>query len=144
MLNNPENVTSTMIVLDTMNKNTIFVHAHEVKFSFSDFVEKVSIFDHKYINNTNINMAIAVLLSPKSSLYDLQKPRYGHAVFAPGVKKGRGHPEHMVRVHIVYQGDSGPGTPQLPPCSLKSSGQRNAFSTWVCYSNIKQKSRSTR
>ena len=38
-----------------------------------------------------------------------------------GAKKGRGHAEHLVRVHIVYQGDYGSETSQVAPCSVKTS-----------------------
>ena len=60
-------------------------------------------------------MLIAVSLSPSGSLYDLQKPRYKITLLAPRRKNGRGPPEHLVRIHIVYHHDYGSETPQLQP-----------------------------
>ena len=48
-------------------------------------------------------------------------------------KKGRGHAEHLVRVHIVYQGDYGSETSQVAPCSVKTSVNWNAHSIPACY-----------
>ena len=36
----------------------------------------------RVVISANINSTIAVILSPNSSLYDLQKPRYDIAIFA--------------------------------------------------------------
>ena len=36
----------------------------------------------RVVISANINSTIAVILSPKLSLYDLQKPRYDIAIFA--------------------------------------------------------------
>ena len=36
----------------------------------------------RFIISANINLYIAVILSPNLSLYDLQKPRYGVSIFA--------------------------------------------------------------
>ena len=36
----------------------------------------------RIVISANINSTIAVILSPNSSLYDLQKPRYNFSLFA--------------------------------------------------------------
>ena len=62
------------------------------KISFFEFYEKVSIWGLIDLNRANINMSIPVRLSPKQSLYDLQKPRYKITLLAPRRKNGRGPP----------------------------------------------------
>ena len=66
------------------------------------------------------NVIIAAILSPKS-LCDLEKPRYSSTGNARRGEKGRGHAEHLIRVHIVYLGDYGSKTSQVAPCSVKTS-----------------------
>ena len=45
----------------------------------------------RVVISANINLTIAVILSPNLTLYDLQKPRYRYHVIAPMPEKGRGH-----------------------------------------------------
>ena len=63
-------------------------------------------------------MLVAVILNPKSSLYDLQKPRYSSTGNA---RRGEKRAKHLVRVHIVNQGDYGSETSRVAPCSVKTS-----------------------
>ena len=53
-----------------------------------------------------------------------------------GAEKGRGHAEHLVRVHIVHQGDYGSEMYQVAPCSVKTYVHWNAHSIRACYSSI--------
>ena len=57
-------------------------------------------------------------------MYDFRSRDIAVLGMREGAKKGRGHAEHLVRVHIVYivyQGDYGSLTSQVAPCSVKTS-----------------------
>ena len=53
-----------------------------------------------------------------------------------GAKVGRGHAEHLVRVHILYQGDYGSETSQVSPCSVKTSVQSATLVHWLYYKMV--------
>ena len=50
--------------------------AHHVKTSFSQISRKIKVLEHMFVHNININVVFPHLLSPKSTLCDLQEPRY--------------------------------------------------------------------
>ena len=64
--------------------------------SFSRFTGKRKILELNIVISANINLPIAVILSPHLSLYDLQKPRYD---FRQGTatchKKGVAHRQNL-------------------------------------------------
>ena len=67
-------------LLDDIVKKTRFsayrdIASHDV-FSFSPFTRKRKVLELSVVISANINLHIAVILSPKTSLYDLQKLRY--------------------------------------------------------------------
>ena len=49
---------------------------------FSQINRKWQVLELKFVISANINLYIAVILSPKTSLYDLQKRRYDFRCFA--------------------------------------------------------------
>ena len=61
-----------------------------MKISFSEFFPKVIILGLNDLHSANINMCIAVILSPSLSLKVLQKLRYEFPTYAPNMKYGRG------------------------------------------------------
>ena len=54
--------------------------------SFSRFTRKRKVLELRVAISANINMHIPVILSPKSSLYDLQRPKYDFAINAIDAK----------------------------------------------------------
>ena len=54
------------------------IASHDV-FSISRFTRKRKVLELNVGISANINLHIAVILSPNSSLYDLQRPRYRYA-----------------------------------------------------------------
>ena len=54
----------------------------------------------RFIISANINLYIAVILSPNLSLYDLQKPRYDFFISRPRPKKGVVNLELIERARI--------------------------------------------
>ena len=59
---------------------------HHVKTSFSQISEKVKVLEYMFVHNTYIIVVFPHLLSPRSTLCDLQEPRYK----IPGLQSGRG------------------------------------------------------
>ena len=53
---------------------------------FSRFMRKRKVVELRVVISANINSGVAVILSPKWSLYDLQKPRYDFTLFRDFVR----------------------------------------------------------
>ena len=53
------------------------------KISFSQISQKLWALAHMLLHNSYINVAIAVILLYRKSLYDLQEPRYKNLIFVP-------------------------------------------------------------
>ena len=58
------------------------------EFSFLHFSQKVKVLELRVVVQTYINLHIPVILSPNSSLYDLQKRRYRFWLWAPNRNAG--------------------------------------------------------
>ena len=78
-----------------------------VFFCFSHFSPNVSHRKLQHLHSININLHIAVILSPSLSLYAFQKLRYKFPTYAPNIKYGRGHPrlaaQHAHLSYLSYQ-----------------------------------------
>ena len=66
-----------------------------MKIGFSEFSQKVSFLRHMLLSKSYINVVIAVVLSKKSSLYDLQRPTYPNGKQA--LKGGLENRSHRVQ-----------------------------------------------
>ena len=66
------------------------------------------------LHNANINVAIAVILLYRKTLYDLQEPRCKKSTLAPGGDYGRGSLGSVVEIQNVYLGDSVSVWPHTP------------------------------
>ena len=78
----PKNATRIDLLDDIIEKSQFSAYreiaSHDV-FSFSRFTRKRKVLELNVGISANINLHIAVIFSPNSSLYDLQRPRYRYA-----------------------------------------------------------------
>ena len=110
--------------------------ASAVQISFSSISPKLSTFKAILLHNLYVNAIIAVILSWKWSLYDLQEPRYEFSLFAPEGSYGRGPPGLVLAIHNGYLDDFGPGLVQEQRPMVKNSGPERAYTTALCYYSI--------
>ena len=78
----PKNATRIDLLDDIIEKSRFLAYrdmASRDVFSFSQFTRKRKVLELSVGISANINLHIAVILSPNSSLYDLQRPRYRYA-----------------------------------------------------------------